>query len=200
MWGIENWGELIWGVAGVPIPLLSPPGLLVLAFLFGFGAALVLRRRHSTMAMTLSAFLLLIPLAAYAGSVVLPNTFTNGTIADADQVNSNFGTVAVAVNDNDTRIGNLSAKFGANTSLASHGTGSECTLGDVWLTAGALSSGLRAEGQILPIAQNTALFSLLGTIYGGDGAVTFALPDLRTVAPSGLTYVICIYGAYPSPL
>lgn len=35
------------------------------------------------------------------------------------------------------------------------------------------------DGQILSIAQNTALFSLLGTTYGGDGRVTFALPDLR---------------------
>ncbi|WP_418263799.1 phage tail protein [Flavobacterium faecale] len=35
------------------------------------------------------------------------------------------------------------------------------------------------EGQILPIAQNQALFSILGTIYGGDGRVSFALPDLR---------------------
>lgn len=39
------------------------------------------------------------------------------------------------------------------------------------------------EGQIMPIAQNTALFSLLGTTYGGDGKTTFALPDLRTRAP-----------------
>ena len=35
------------------------------------------------------------------------------------------------------------------------------------------------EGQLLPISQNTALFSLLGTTYGGDGRTTFALPDLR---------------------
>jgi microcystin-dependent protein len=35
------------------------------------------------------------------------------------------------------------------------------------------------NGQLLPIAQNTALFSLLGTYYGGDGKSTFALPDLR---------------------
>jgi microcystin-dependent protein len=34
-------------------------------------------------------------------------------------------------------------------------------------------------GQIMPISQNTALFSLLGTTYGGDGKSTFALPDLR---------------------
>jgi microcystin-dependent protein len=35
------------------------------------------------------------------------------------------------------------------------------------------------NGQFLPINQNQALFSLLGTTYGGDGRVTFALPDLR---------------------
>ena len=39
------------------------------------------------------------------------------------------------------------------------------------------------NGQLLPIAQNTALFSLFGTTYGGDGRVTFALPDLQGRAP-----------------
>src|ERR1700750_3378540 len=39
------------------------------------------------------------------------------------------------------------------------------------------------DGQILPISQNTALFSLLGTTYGGDGKSTFALPNLQGHAP-----------------
>ena len=39
------------------------------------------------------------------------------------------------------------------------------------------------NGQLLQISQNTALFSLIGTIYGGDGEVTFALPDLRGRVP-----------------
>src|ERR1700758_5850158 len=39
------------------------------------------------------------------------------------------------------------------------------------------------NGQILPISQNTALFSLLGTTYGGDGKSTFALPNLQGCAP-----------------
>ena len=39
------------------------------------------------------------------------------------------------------------------------------------------------DGQLMPISQNTALFSLLGTTYGGDGKSTFALPDLRGSAP-----------------
>ncbi|NRD88602.1 phage tail protein [Sphingopyxis sp. BSNA05] len=42
---------------------------------------------------------------------------------------------------------------------------------------------LGANGTLLPISQHTALFSLLGTIYGGDGRTTFALPDLRGRRP-----------------
>jgi microcystin-dependent protein len=41
------------------------------------------------------------------------------------------------------------------------------------------------DGQLLPISQNTALFSLLGTYYGGDGKSTFALPDLQGTVPVG---------------
>lgn len=41
------------------------------------------------------------------------------------------------------------------------------------------------DGQLLPIAQNTALFSILGTTYGGDGRTTFGLPDLRGRAAIG---------------
>lgn len=42
-----------------------------------------------------------------------------------------------------------------------------------------------ANGQLLSIASNSALFSLLGTMYGGDGRTTFALPDLRGRVPVG---------------
>ncbi|HEY0326087.1 MAG TPA: tail fiber protein [Allosphingosinicella sp.] len=41
------------------------------------------------------------------------------------------------------------------------------------------------QGQLMPISQNTALFALLGTVYGGDGKSTFALPDLQGNAPLG---------------
>ncbi len=41
----------------------------------------------------------------------------------------------------------------------------------------------RCDGQLLPISQNTALFSLLGTTYGGNGVSTFALPNLQGRAP-----------------
>ncbi|PHI21049.1 phage tail protein [Lewinellaceae bacterium SD302] len=42
------------------------------------------------------------------------------------------------------------------------------------------------EGQLLPISQNTALFSILGTFYGGDGRTTFGLPDMRSRAVMGV--------------
>src|SRR3954454_1664192 len=41
------------------------------------------------------------------------------------------------------------------------------------------------DGQLLPLSQNTALFSLLGTTFGGDGKTTFALPDLQGSVPLG---------------
>lgn len=60
-------------------------------------------------------------------------------------------------------------------------------LGSVILFAGnfAPEGWAKCEGQILEIAQHNALFSLLGTTYGGDGETTFALPDLRGRAPVG---------------
>ena len=91
-------------------------------------------------------------------------------------------------------------RFGLNTNRAANGREYDCVIGEVMLTAGAVAPGIRAEGQLLSIASNTALFSLLGTNFGGDGRTTFALPDLRDAAPNGLTYYICTQGIFPSRL
>ncbi|MCA9167759.1 MAG: tail fiber protein [Planctomycetales bacterium] len=63
----------------------------------------------------------------------------------------------------------------------SHSLSSEELLGSVeWFAGNFAPRGtLLANGQLLPIAQHTALFSILGTTYGGDGRTTFGLPDLR---------------------
>ena len=63
----------------------------------------------------------------------------------------------------------------------------ETFLGEIRMFAGnfAPTGWAFCQGQLLPIAQNTALFSLLGTTYGGDGMTTFALPDLRGRVPVG---------------
>ncbi len=59
-----------------------------------------------------------------------------------------------------------------------------------------------ADGTVLQISQNTALFSLLGTNYGGDGRTTFALPDLRCLEPNvngdQMRYIIALVGTFPS--
>ena len=58
---------------------------------------------------------------------------------------------------------------------------SEPFLGQITMFAGnfAPRSWAFCDGQLLPIAQNSALFSILGTTYGGDGRTSFGLPDLR---------------------
>lgn len=60
-------------------------------------------------------------------------------------------------------------------------------LGEVKLFAGnfAPRGWAFCQGQLLSISQNTALFSILGTTYGGDGRTTFGLPDLRGRVPAG---------------
>lgn len=90
------------------------------------------------------------------------------------------------------------ARFGVGTNTFAAGHGRDCYLGEIMLTAGVVVNGVPANGQILSISQNTALFSLMGTTYGGNGFTTFALPDLRGVAPNGLTYSICTQGIFPA--
>ena len=53
----------------------------------------------------------------------------------------------------------------------------------IWALNFAVRNWATCDGQLLQIAQNTALFSLLGTTYGGDGRTTFGLPNLQGRAP-----------------
>jgi microcystin-dependent protein len=55
----------------------------------------------------------------------------------------------------------------------------------IWPPSFAPLNWAYCNGQLLPISTNTALFSLIGTLYGGDGRTTFGLPDLRGRAPIG---------------
>jgi hypothetical protein len=91
-------------------------------------------------------------------------------------------------------------KFGNSTNNAGAGNGETCTLGEILLKASpsVTADGPPANGQLLSISQNTALFALLGTTYGGNGTTTFALPDLRGLAPNNMTYSICDQGIFPS--
>ena len=61
---------------------------------------------------------------------------------------------------------------------------------------------MQCSGQLLPISQYSALFSLLGTQYGGDGITTFALPNFSPIKTEteGATVIliIAVEGIYPS--
>jgi len=74
----------------------------------------------------------------------------------------------------------------------------EGTLGEVKYFAGTFPPRCWAfcHGELLPIAENTALFSILGTQYGGDGRTTFGLPKIEDL--NGCKAIICLEGTYPS--
>ena len=75
-----------------------------------------------------------------------------------------------------------------------------CVIGDVFLSVNGYGSGnaLPADGRSIPIQGNTALFTLIGINFGGNGTSTYALPDLRAFAPKGMQYSICLNGTFPS--
>lgn len=74
----------------------------------------------------------------------------------------------------------------------------EPILGMIYLFAGNFAPFGYAlcEGQLMPISQNQALFTVLGTTYGGNGVQNFALPKLT--GPEGAKYVIALQGVYPA--
>jgi Phage Tail Collar Domain/Collagen triple helix repeat (20 copies) len=75
-----------------------------------------------------------------------------------------------------------------------------CVIGDVFLSVNGYGSGnaLPADGRTIPIQGNTALFSLIGINFGGNGTSSYNLPDLRAFAPKGMQYSICLNGTFPS--
>jgi hypothetical protein len=80
--------------------------------------------------------------------------------------------------------------------------GQDAYIGEVTTVAGNFcpSGTLPAIGQIVSIVQNQALYSLLGSTYGGDGRTNFALPNIpptKTVQGPALTTCIAVTGAYP---
>jgi hypothetical protein len=92
-------------------------------------------------------------------------------------------------------------KFGTYTNLGrSILNGPTCLIGQIQLTAGSYAAGgsVLASGELLPINQEySQLFLVIGTTYGGNGTTTFAVPDMRAIAPNNMTYSICYAGIFP---
>ena len=132
-----------------------------------------------------------------ASSVVTGRHVADGSLRSADVRNNALGArdlgAGVAATD---VLG--TARFRAGGAVGPART--SCNIvGQVVLFGGNLvpAGTLPARGQLLPISQNTALFSVYGTKFGGDGQTTFALPDLRGAEPKGqggqpVGYLVCL--------
>ncbi|MFZ9520361.1 MAG: phage tail protein [Silvanigrellaceae bacterium] len=88
------------------------------------------------------------------------------------------------------------------TLLSTSAFASECYLGEVRSFAllfpnTELEGFVRADGQLLQIFENQALYSLLGNRYGGDSRTTFAVPNLNSPNEK-VVHFICTVGIYPS--
>ena len=125
---------------------------------------------------------------------------TSGSAGDTGATGATGATGELPKAEGDARYEPKSS-FGGPTELSVAGGGGpqDCVLAEIRLMAGdVLPLGtLPAKGQLLSISQNTALFSVIGTIYGGNGISNFALPNLAGLGPGDTNYVICIEGIFP---
>jgi hypothetical protein len=159
-WG-EPWGTLVWG-AGVPaVPLLDGWGLSLLLIAVCLVGAYWTRRSRPGLAVSSLVVALVIPLAVAAGTVTVPNTFINGTAADADAVNANFDAVKTAVDDNDSRI--TTAQSTADSNSAGISLSAPVISGNTsnisTNTAGISSSATAISGNTSNISTNTTAIS-----------------------------------------
>lgn len=198
MWG-ETWGSMTWN--SVAVPMIGPIGL---TFLIGLlmGASVVIHRRQlfrTAVACTCLA-IAIVPLMALAGQVSLPNSFTNGTLADADEVNANFATLRDAFNQTAGRLGHTFTPPATGTLPVPSSPCFGKVIGEAWLFGGNFEpeGTVFARGQLLDIAQYIDLYSVFTTIYGGDGRINFGIPDLQGLEPEGVNYVVCVGGTYPT--
>ena len=105
MWG-EKWGEMIWGNPNAIIPVAIPIDgvwLFILGIIIGASASAIMARGNNWARLTSLSIILLLPVVAVF-AVNLPHTFTNGTVADADEVNANFEALANNSNSNTYKV------------------------------------------------------------------------------------------------
>jgi hypothetical protein len=149
---------------------------------------------------------LLLSAGAAVASVATSSAASPATIHGC--VNSRTGALSVELKagarcprGTKTLTWNNTTAFGSKTGTAAESTasGATCTLGEAILMPGKVfpDNMMKATGQLLSIGGNEALFSLYGTDYGGNGTTTFGIPNLKSAAPNGLTYVICDAGVFP---
>jgi len=147
--------------------------------------------------------LLLIITAITANAAVIskPYTFTAGTAISASEVNADFDALYSESNAQNTRLTNLEANslgkttvrylicyqgiYPTRPSVAAPGIdpsiGGDGGIGEIAMFAGNFDPAgwFACDGRLLQIQDYAALYSIIGTTYGGNGTTNFALPDLR---------------------
>lgn len=160
MWN-QNWGSMIWGRGAQVVPLMGPLGLMLLAMVLMVLGALLLRtpagRRRMGKATAL--LVLLVPISAFA----VPFTFSNGTVADATQVNQNFASL-------ESRIVALEAK----TTLAFAHVNANGTIdrdsGNITVAkvgAGTYCAGVSGANPKVAVASLDSLINVGGSVQTG---------------------------------
>ena len=97
-WG-EDWGTLTWGAVIAAVPTMGKRGVLVLALgLGGLAARFIQRGRAVASLLVIGLVLPMLSPVANAQTVSVPNTFSNGSLAEADAMNANFEAVRTGVN------------------------------------------------------------------------------------------------------
>lgn len=159
---------------------------------------------------------LTVPNAGHAATATSADNATTATSATS-ATNATHAAIADSATNatNATNAGELGGKAASAYALSSlfgtpapenAGTASDssCVVSEIKLLAGVSvpTNWHLADGSLLSISTNTALFTLLGTTYGGNGTTNFALPDLRAAdpkgaGPAGVNYFICTTGIYP---
>ena len=179
-WG-DAWGTMFWETSITPqVPALGIGGLILL--LSGLLSAAYLASRKPTVRMGLPMTLVLvaIPLVVAAGTLSVPNTFVNGTPADADEVNANFGAVEAEVNDNDARITSTQAAAAAAQATAdaavTDAAAAQSTADGAASTAATAHAAANSAVAIAGVAQSTA------TAAGSDAAAAQSTADAAVTA------------------
>ena len=158
-WG-ENWGTMVWGSVAA-VPTMGKLGVLVLALgLGGLAARFIQRSRAAASLLVIGLVLPMGSPVANAGTVSVPNTFVNGTPADADEMNANFDAVEAAVNANASAITGAQSTADAAASSATSAqvaaAAAQSTASGAVSAAGAAQSTASGAVSDAAAAQSTA--------------------------------------------
>lgn len=152
-----DWGTMLWGSGAPAVPTLDGWGLLLLSAVLVVTALLMLVKRRAPRTTLVLFVALVVPLAGYATTISMPYVFSNGTVADATQVNANFDELVMESNSQDLRLSTVEGLTGPHTHP---GTDITSQVGDADTVDGAHAAALEESSEIdADIAAHAAISS-----------------------------------------